>query len=227
MAFTYPRIETISHNNQRWYDTPLGYFPSITTVLGHTEPEEKKESLKRWQDALGPLKSAQVSKAAADRGTNVHTLCERFLKKQDVTAPIDGKPVPYADLQSFNALKLKLNKIEEVWGQEVALYSSSLELAGRCDLIAVYKGRPVIIDFKTSSKVKSKKDTHSYELQLAFYATAHNEMFGTNITEGVILMVAETGFPMEFTVNIAEVLPELAERARNFWLQAINTGTKN
>lgn len=222
MKFAYLDLQTVSHQGKRWYETPIGPLPSITTVLGHTEPEEKKESLRKWQESLGPVQAAQVSKAATDRGTNVHLLCERFLKGEPVDVPINGKPVPFADMQSFNALKLKLNKIDEVWGQEVALYSSSLELAGRCDLIAVYKGKPAIIDFKTSSRVKSDKDIHSYKLQLAFYATAHNEMFGTDINEGVILMVAETGFPQEFKVHLPLFVPELKERSKRFWLDAIN-----
>jgi ATP-dependent exoDNAse (exonuclease V) beta subunit len=197
-------------------------MPSITTVLGFTEPEEKKESLKRWQEALGPVKSAQVSQAATTRGTNVHLLCERFLKGEAVDAPIGGKPVPYADMQSFNALKLKLNKITDVWGQEVALYSTTLELAGRCDLIGVYKGTPGIIDFKTSSKVKGDKDIHSYKLQLCFYGTSHNQMFGTDIKEGVILMVAETGFPMEFSVPFTnELRQELKDRSAKFYQAAM------
>jgi genome maintenance exonuclease 1 len=87
-----------------------------------------------------------------------------------------------------------------VWGQECALYSPSLEVAGRCDLVGKYKGIPVIVDFKTAGRVKGHKDIGDYKLQLAFYACAHNEMFGTNIRDGVILMVAQTGFPMEFNV---------------------------
>lgn len=221
MKFNYPELSTVSHQGRRWYDTPAGFMPSITTVLGYTEPEEKKESLRRWQESLGAVKAAQVSKAATDRGTNVHLLCERFLKGEKIDAPIDGKPVPYADMQSFNALKLKLNGIEEVWGQEVTLYSRALELAGRCDLIAVYKGRPVIIDFKTSSRIKSTKDIHGYKLQLAFYAQAHNEMFGTSINEGVILMVSEAGFPQEFKVALDEHIAELKERAMRFWQDAM------
>lgn len=223
MKFEYSSLETETHAGRRWYLTPAGAFPSITTVLGYTEPEEKKESLKKWQESLGAVKAAAVSKAAVDRGTNVHLLCERYLKGEKVDAPINGQPVPYPDLQSFNALKLKLNKIDEVWGQEVALYSTSLELAGRCDLIAVYKGRPVIIDFKTSSRIKNTKDIHGYKLQLAFYAQAHNEMYGTDISEGIILMVAETGFPQEFRAELAEFMPELRDRASRFWQDAINS----
>ena len=226
MKFAYPDLETVAYNHQRWYDTPFGYYPSITTVLGFTETEEKKQSLKRWQDSLGADKAAQVSKAATDRGTNVHLLCERYLKSEKVDALIDGKPVPEADIQSFNALRMKLNKIDEVWGQEVALYSHEVEIAGRCDLIAVYKGVPVIIDFKTASRVKHHEDIGNYKVQLAFYAIAHNSMFGTDIQEGVILMVAGSGFPQEFRVKLSDHIAELKERSQTFWRAAIDGASK-
>lgn len=223
MKFPYPDLQTVPYNRQRWYDTPAGYFPSITTVLGFTETEEKKASLKRWQESLGVVKAAEVSKAATDSGTNVHLLCERYLNGEPVDAPIDGHKVPEADIQRFNALKLKLNKIDEVWGQEVALYCKEVEIAGRCDLIGIYKGVPAIIDFKTASRVKHHVDIVNYKVQVCFYGMAHNEMFGTNIEEGVILMVAGSGFPQEFRVKLAEHKAELKQRAASFWMSAINT----
>lgn len=191
--------------------------------MGFTETEEKKASLKRWQESLGSVKAAAVSKAATDRGTNVHLLCERYLKGEQVDAPIDGARVPEADMQSFNALKMKLKGINEVWGQEVALYSKSIEIAGRCDLIGVYKGVPVIIDFKTASRVKKHEDIGNYKVQLAFYALAHNEMFDTDIQEGVILMVADSGFPQEFRVKLADHMQELRNRAASFWQAAVSS----
>jgi ATP-dependent exoDNAse (exonuclease V) beta subunit len=219
VKYPYPELSTVVHNNQRWYDTPVGYYPSITTVLGTTAPEEMKQSLKKWQDALGPL-AAEKSKAATTRGTNVHLLCERFLKGEEL---IQGEAISEADMSSFVALKTKLKNIDEVWGQEVALYSQELELAGRCDLIGVYKGLEVIIDFKTAGRVKGHKDIGEYKCQLAFYANAHNEMFGTHIEDGVILMVADTGFPMEFKVKLSEHMAELKKRAAFFWLGAVNS----
>ena len=223
--FTYPELTTVSHNNQRWYDTPKGYYPSITTILGNTESPEKIASLQNWKDSIGHVKAAEVSKKATDHGTNVHLLAERFLKGQQVDAPIDGQPVPQPDMAAFNALKLKLKKIDEVWGQEVALYSDTLEVAGRCDLIGRYKGIPCIVDFKTASRIKHREDIGNYELQLAFYGIAHNEMFGTDIDTGVILMVAETGFPMEFTVRLSDHYEALAKRVEIFWADAINKAT--
>lgn len=222
MKYPYPDLSTVSHDGQRWYDTPHGFYPSITTVLGITAAPKKKESLKRWQEALG-AKAALVSKAATDRGTNVHLLAERYLKKEQVDAPINGAAVPGPDLQSFNALKMKLDKIDSVWGQECALYSNELELAGRCDLVGTYKGLPAIIDFKTATRVKGHDDIIDYKCQLAFYGAAHNEMFGTTIEDGFILMVAETGFPMEFRVKLSDHMPALRERAALFWMAAVNS----
>jgi genome maintenance exonuclease 1 len=220
--FEYPELTTVTHNG-RWYDCPKGFYPSITTVLGGTEPPEKAASLENWRNALGHAKAAEVSKKATDRGTNVHLLAERYLKKEQVDAPIGGKPVPQADLNSFNALKLKLNKVDQVWGQEVALYSETLEVAGRCDLVGQYKGIPCIVDFKTASRIKNRKDISDYELQLTFYAIAHNEMFGTDIQTGVILMVADTGFPMEFVVTLVDHYEELGKRVDAFWAKTLAT----
>ncbi len=216
--FTYPEIETENHLGMRFYAIPNGsFYPSVTTVLGGTQPPEAKAALEGWRTSLGAAKADAASKRATDRGTNVHLLAERYLKKQNVQAPIDGKPVPQMDLAAFNALRLKLDKVDEVWGQECALYSTSLEVAGRCDLVGKYKGVPVIVDFKTAGRIKGKKDIADYEIQLIFYGTAHNEMFGTNIQAGVILMVAETGFPMEFNVPFTpELYKRLADRVAKF-----------
>ena len=201
----------------RFYHTASGPYPSITTILGTTQPEEAVKALENRRTSLGAEKAAAHSKKATDRGTNVHLLAERYLKKQDPYMPINGAPIPDPDKAAFNALKLKLDKIDEVWGQEVPLYSNFYQVAGRCDLVGKFKGVPVIVDFKTAGRVNNRKDIGDYELQLIFYGDAHNEMFGTNIQEGVILMVAETGFPMEFHVPFTDELRlKLAERVDEF-----------
>lgn len=226
MKFCYPELITESFGGHRWYHTPLGAFPSITTILGFTETDEKKASLKKWQDALGD-KAKQISVAATTRGTNVHLLAERFLKGEQVDIPINGKPVSSADLKSFNALQIELKKIDSAWGQEVCLYSEDVELAGRCDCVGTYQGLPVIIDFKTAGRIKSHSDISNYKVQLAFYGMAHNEMFGTNIQNGIILMVSGDGFPQKFMVNLIDHYPELRTRSASFWAAAINKNIMN
>lgn len=220
MNFAYEEYETSSELGMRWYHTPHGAFPSITTVLGLSEPPEKQAALKKWQDALGPVEAAKKSKAATDHGTMVHLLAERFLKGEDPYAPANGQAIPPADVAAFNSLKLKLKQIVP-WGQEKSVYSPTLEVAGRFDCAGTYKGKPSIIDFKTSNKIKQHADIESYKLQLCFYACAHNELFGTDIEQGVILMASAGGMPQEFVVDVSEHIDALVDRIQIFWSKVL------
>lgn len=221
MKFNYPELTTTSFKGMRFYETPEGkFYPSITTVLGGTMPEEKAQALKKWQMSLGMDVAQKKTKDAADRGTAVHLLAERYLKKEPLQQP--GDTFSQSDINAFNALKLKLNKIEEVWAQEVALYSDLLGVAGRTDLIGIYKGRPCIIDFKTSSRIKGSADIEDYRLQLCAYALMHNEMFGTDINDGIIFMTSDGGFPQEFSVDLRDYVEKLAVRVEQFYAEKIS-----
>jgi ATP-dependent exoDNAse (exonuclease V) beta subunit len=216
MKFEYPEMSTVPFSGMRFYETPSGkFYPSITTVLGGTASEEKTAALKKWQTSLGADNARRKTQEAADRGTAVHLMCERYLNKEETVKP--GEKFNLEDAKCFNALKLKLNKVEEVWGQEVALYSDLIELAGRCDLIGVYKGKPCIIDFKTSTSIKNESRIEDYKLQLCAYSIMHNEMFNTNITDGVILMSSAGGFPQEFNVNLLDYIEPLLIRIDAFY----------
>jgi ATP-dependent exoDNAse (exonuclease V) beta subunit len=176
--------------------------------------EEKATSLKRWQTSLGVDVAQKKTQEAADRGTAVHLLAERFLKKEDL---FQNQIFSQADINSFNALKLKLSRIEEVWGQEVALFSDLIEVAGRCDVIGVYKGVPSIIDFKTSTRLKTPAQVEDYRLQLCAYSIMHNEMFETDINTGIILMTSDGGFPQEFIVDLTKYVEPLLTRIEKFY----------
>lgn len=188
-------------------------YPSITSVLGKTMPVEKANKLQAWVAAVGEMHAKAHTEKAALRGENVHLMIEQYLKGEEVNVP----RASLSDKQMFQALKLPLKKINEVWGQEAALYSHVLGVAGRTDCIGVYDGIPSIIDFKTSGRVKNDKDIEDYWLQCTFYALAHNEMFGTDIMQGVIIMGVENGMPMVWKKNIYEFIEPLANRIDEFY----------
>lgn len=209
--FNYVNFDTIEIAGMRFYDLKNNKkYPSITTVLGRTTSEEKRQSLENWRKSLGEEEADKRSKEAANRGTKLHLLAERYLKNEPLIN--DGEDISQKEMGIFNGIKLALNKIDEVWGQEVVLYSDVLEVAGRCDLIGKYKGVPSIIDFKTTTKLKSKSDIEDYFLQTSFYGMAHNELFGTRINNIVILMVNELGFPLEFIEKIDNYAIPLIDR---------------
>jgi hypothetical protein len=176
-------------------------------MLGGTETEDKKEGLKRWQDSLGHSKARDYTKAAADKGTSVHLLAERYLNKEDLRL----SEFSTESVNSFNALKLTLNKIKVV-AQEISLYSDKLGIAGRCDCIGYFDGVPAIIDFKTAARNKTDKDILDYKIQVTFYGIACNEMYGTDIQQGVVLMSSGTGFPLIFKFDIKDYVKPLTER---------------
>jgi ATP-dependent exoDNAse (exonuclease V) beta subunit len=226
MTFNYPSLSTTTFNGQRWYVTPNGNaYPSVTSVLGGTMSAEKEKSLENWRQSLGVEKAKQVSKNACDNGTVLHTLIERYLKGEELFTPIPGYEIQAQNKAALNAIKQKLDKIEEIWCIEESMYSDILELAGRCDCVGVYKGRPCIIDFKTAGRIKNDKDIEDYKYQLAAYAIMHNELFGTSIEHGTILMVADSGFPLEFNFDLVPFFEPLYERVQLFY-QKLNQKLK-
>lgn len=213
--YSYPQIETVSLQGRRFYAVdPEHYYPSITTVLGSSQPDEKRASLEAWKARVGNKEAAKISADAATRGTNVHLMLERHL--QGLDPKIEEFPETHSAI--FRSMRVELRKINTVYGQEVALYSHDLMVAGRCDLIAEYQNELAIVDYKTSTRVKSEADISDYWLQCAFYALAHNEMFKTDISKMVIIMGVENKLPMVFKKRIdEELLSGLLDRIEAFY----------
>ena len=93
-----------------------------------------------------------------------------------------------------------LKHVDEVWGIEVPLYVPGL-YAGTTDACGVYKGSPAIIDYKQTNKPKKTEWIEDYFLQLCAYAAAHNEVHGTDIRQGVILMCSQNYEFQTWTVS--------------------------
>ena len=91
-------------------------------------------------------------------------------------------------------------RMDEIWGTEITLYYPNL-YAGASDLAGVYEGRESIMDFKQSNKPKRREWIDDYFTQLAAYATAHNQIYGTKIQSGTILMCTKDNYFQEFTVS--------------------------
>jgi CRISPR/Cas system-associated exonuclease Cas4 (RecB family) len=220
MRFNYREIPTHSVEGMRFYETPEGnFYPSMTTVLGQTMSDEKIASLEGWRNSIGHQEADKITNDAAARGTAVHLLAERFLKGEPLM--VEGEEWDPEHVKSFNCLKFKLKKVNEVWAQEVPLWSDRLGVAGRTDLVGVFSNFESIVDYKTSRRMKTEEDIADYKVQLAGYAEMHNEMFGTNITKGVILMASGAGFAQEFHVDLTKHFEEFQDRVQQFYNKQI------
>jgi genome maintenance exonuclease 1 len=107
--------------------------------------------------------------------------------------------------------------LEEIWGVECTLHYPGL-YAGQTDMCGIYQGRESIIDFKQSNKPKRAEWIDDYKLQLVAYAMAHDQVYGTRIEQGVILMCTPDNFFQRFIVNGSEFREWKWE-----WLRRIDT----
>ena len=57
-------------------------LPSVTTVLGQTQPKEKQESLERWRNRVGLREAQKITRDAAIRGTAMHKYLEDLIRGQ-------------------------------------------------------------------------------------------------------------------------------------------------
>lgn len=220
--YDYTPLAKESVEGKRHYALPDGSrVPSVTTILEKTKPEEKKQALQEWRNRVGHERAQQITTEAANRGTRMHTYLERYVKGDDIgELPTN----PFAQPSWFMAAKVILEGLQhadEYWGSEVPLYYSGL-YAGTTDLVGVWKGQPAIMDFKQTNKPKKREWIDDYFLQLAAYAEAHNDTYGTEINTGVILMCAKPATEHEDPVYQEFVLePKDYAYWRDQWMRRV------
>ena len=151
-------------NGKRHYLTPEGNrYPSVTTVLSSMSAR----GIAEWRARVGNEEANKISTQASGRGTKVHQIAEDYLLNKDNY--LEGHmPV---NISTFNQIKRYLDDwCDDVYGNEIALYSDELKTAGRCDLVARIHGIRTIGDFKTAKKWKKEEWIQNYFFQCTAYA---------------------------------------------------------
>jgi genome maintenance exonuclease 1 len=183
-----PKLKRIDSPSGRLYETPDGKkYPSVTSVLSMLSAD----SIMEWRKRVGEEEANRVSARASGRGTRIHSLCEDFITTGTASPGI-------FDAEMFNSIKPYLDKINNVHALETPLYSHYLQVAGTVDCIAEYEDKLSIIDFKTSSRLKSREDIHGYFMQTAAYAVAFEELTKIPVGRLVIIMGVDNEHPLIF-----------------------------
>lgn len=195
--FKYPFISREDTLTGRVYKVP-GFegVPSVTTILDRTKDKEK---LREWADRVGQEEADRIKREAAYVGTHMHETIECFLAGEPLTVGQDwlalrGHQMAFALINNY------FRYLDAVHGSEVALHYDA-RYAGTTDLVAQYRGKLAIVDFKQSIRPKRHEFITDYFHQLAAYACAHDRMFGTNIDYGVVLVAVQDGSVQEFTTT--------------------------
>jgi genome maintenance exonuclease 1 len=183
----FPQLERETIDGVRYYSVPdedqLLKLVSITSVTSHFN----KEIFVKWRKKVGTEEADRITKAATSRGTDLHTLVENYLYNRDLP-PVQ----PISDFL-FKIAKSELNRINNIYCLEGALYSKQLGVAGTTDCIAEFDGELAIIDFKTSKKPKPRDWIENYFVQAMFYGMALYEMTDIRVKKLVIIMACENG----------------------------------
>jgi genome maintenance exonuclease 1 len=218
--FTYPKSIRSLINDKRHYEIGTTKLPSVTTILSATMPEEKRKSLDAWKLRVGNAEAQKVVTTAANRGTSMHTIVEKYLSGEHYLDLTELGQQAHKMGQTIVERGLK-DQLTELWGSEATLYYPDL-YAGSTDIVGIYNEKETIIDLKQSNKPKQASWITDYYLQLAGYILAHNYVYQTNIQQGVILMCTPNLEFQKFVID-GEVLKNYTYE----WLTRIGLYYKN
>ena len=199
------KLSRVEIDGVRYYDTGDAKYPSVTTVTGILS----KDSIMAWRKRVGEEEANRVSSRASKRGTQIHSLCEDYLKTGE------SQPNPF-DLEMFNTLVPHLDSIDNIHALESPLFSHKLRVAGTVDCIAEYNGVLSVIDFKTSGRIKEKKDIPGYFIQTAAYAYMFWEQTGLAPEQLVIIMGVDNEDALIFSETVKPWLPEFIQVREDF-----------
>ena len=202
--FIYPKSTRSIIGGSRHYALDGSNLPSVTTILKATQSEEDKAAIAAWKERVGHVEAERIKNEASSRGNSMHSYIEQFLlgKMNLDLLEDDNQSKRMAEEIIDNGLK---NKLNEIWGAEATLYYPG-KYAGTADCIGVYEGRETIIDFKQANKPKKTDYIQDYFLQLGAYTLAHNVVYKTSITSGVILLCTVDNLFQDFKIEGAELI---------------------
>ena len=197
-CYKYPKTQREKIEGKRHYVFDKEKLPSVTTILDITQPAEKREKLAQWRQREGEANATRIVATSAARGTAMHKILEMYILEQGYLDETNvGKQ---AHNMAVQVIQNGLSNVTEYYGTECTLYYPGL-YAGQTDLVGIHKGQDAIIDFKQTNKPKRKEWIGDYCLQLAAYAMAHNMLFNTKITKGVIMMCSKDNYYQEFVIE--------------------------
>ena len=211
VPINFKQAQLIEKDDAHYYQTPKGdVFPSITTMLQKTMPAEKLQSLQNWKEQ--EVAAQYITQESAIIGTQTHKLIENFLN--GITQTQEARLLSVAH---FNNMIPFLQKINDIHGTEIRLYSDIMKLAGTTDCIAKYDGELSIIDYKTKRSHQQEEWMTEHFIQATAYSEMFAELTGIKVKQIVILVSSEKNTRMEFVKNAEDYRDLLTQRLNQFY----------
>ena len=214
--YNYVDVKRTEEHGSRKYDVLGIRLPSVTTVLSQTKDQTY---LDKWKAKVGHEQAEVIKNHSAKRGTSMHKFIENH---------ITG--IGYDDLTEIGQearrmaqkiIDTGLTPITEYYGSEVSLYYHGL-YAGSTDLVCSHNDKDTIVDFKQANKPKREEWVEDYYLQIAAYSMAHDQMYGSNIEQGIIMICTPDLYYQEFKfdgLKMREYRYKFLERLNQYYGQ--------
>lgn len=184
-----PKLTQLSENGTRYYVTPSGNkYPSITTVLS----AYNRKAIFEWRQRVGSEEANKISGKASTRGTKLHKNCEDYINNKN---PVFKTPF---ETVLFNSIKPTLHRINNVYAQELRMFSDHLRIAGTVDCVGEFDGKLSVIDFKTANRRKDPSYIENYFMQCSAYAIMFEEIFEIPVSQIVVAIAVEDDEPQVF-----------------------------
>jgi hypothetical protein len=216
--FTYPRSTRSLINGSRHYSLDGSNLPSVTTILKVTQSEEDRAAIEAWKQRVGHKEANRIKNEASSRGSSMHSYLEQYLLGKFNLDLLDEeeRSKKMANEIIDNGLK---DKLSEVWGAEATVYFPG-KYAGTADCIGIYEGKESILDCKQSNKPKKEEYIEDYFLQVGAYSLAHNTVYNSKITQGVILICTVDRLFQDFKIEGTDLIKyqnKFLERVEQFY----------
>ena len=202
--FNYPKSSRSIEDGYRKYLLGENKLPSVTTILSATKSEEEKAALANWKERVGIKEANRIKTEASSRGTSMHSYIEDYLRGR-INESFFESNEQYKNMAKEIIDKGIKGKLEEIFGMETTLRYPQ-KYGGTADLVGIYLGKEAIIDFKQANKPKKVDYIQDYFLQLGAYTLAHNVVYKTNITSGVILLCTVDNLFQDFKIEGKELI---------------------
>jgi len=166
----------------RFYQTPIGSLPSVTTILASTKTPESAAALEAWRERIGRTEAATHTMRAAERGTRVHNAIEAMLNGEPHEHFLEPDDAPL--FSSFALALARVARAKRLW-TETTLWHP-LGFAGTADCVVDDGFELVLHDWKTSSRSKRREWIGDYFCQVGAYSLAFEHIHGEPIARAEI-----------------------------------------
>lgn len=194
-------------------------YPTVTKIITDTMSNSSLKALERWKErmikALGQEKFALMKEGQLNRGIEFHENIHRLLLGQGLKS------------NASDVVATSIKSLEHIWpliSSVVAIESNivhpRLGYKGIADCVCVFRGIPVLIEWKLSDKLKPHlQDTYDAPVQLSAYLGAVNYdlNFKFQVNHGLVVIAYTSGIPADAFF----MKPKVCEYYWKMWLRRL------